>query len=350
MRDDSNEKTDPSNRDESISVGTDWSFTGKNVRKQISLAFGGDWRSYSAEYSDHIARRLDSAIERSEPFRNVADENTADTSDHLYNERSVYNTRTLKSYHRWLRTVPVLLGTAGLIVGVMITSTGDFERPLGLFSISQQSDSAAQLYITARGERSKTIVLPDGSTVVMNADSRIRVHNSFGKNDRRVMLEGEAFFSVGAAANKPFIVHTAASTTKVLGTEFNVRSYGNDGKVEVAVLEGRVLLENTVLTAGEVGSIETMNANVVAVVQDLSRYTEWMKGNIIFDDTPFTEVAVQLERHFDVDIRIESPELTQQRVSGTLRSPSLSDALDYLSLMLNAEFRRNGKTITFHKR
>lgn len=353
MREDSKEKTDPSNLNEPTSVGTDWSFAGRMDAERIDLAFGGNWRSYSPKYSEHVTRRLNSALERSESplaAKSIVAENDhqvrkswTQKTDRLHNERS------LKSIGFWFQTKSVFLGI-GLLAGIIVTSTWNAQWLPELFSVPQHGDRTAQTYATSRGERSKTVVLPDGSTVVMNADSRLTVHGSFGETDRRVTLEGEAFFSVGAASDKPFIVHAAASTTKVLGTEFNVRSYGNSGKVEVAVLEGRVLLENTVLAAGELGSIEMANAHVVTLAQDLSRYTEWMRGNISFDDTPLPLVALQLERQFDVDIKIENKELAYQKVSGTLKSPSLSDALEYLSLMLNADFKRDGKTITFYKR
>src|SRR6266545_3994021 len=100
---------------------------------------------------------------------------------------------------------------------------------------------APHAYATARGQLS-SLTLPDGSRVLLGADTRMRVPRDYGARSRTVDLEGEAYFVVEYDAERPFIVRTEHGSTQDLGTEFAVRAYRQETSVEVVVAEGRVAL------------------------------------------------------------------------------------------------------------
>ncbi|MCH5718063.1 FecR family protein [Niabella hibiscisoli] len=104
---------------------------------------------------------------------------------------------------------------------------------------SNPADHSKNILTTKKGSKS-SLVLPDGTKVQLNSDTRLSYNQSFGKQLREVTLEGEAFFEVAKDANHPFIVHTKTMNIKVLGTVFNVRAYDNEKNTQTTLLEGSV--------------------------------------------------------------------------------------------------------------
>ncbi|MCD8194668.1 MAG: FecR family protein, partial [Tannerellaceae bacterium] len=93
--------------------------------------------------------------------------------------------------------------------------------------------------VVPSGSQSK-LALADGTQVYLNAGSTLRYFSTLASTVRNVFLEGEAYFEVAANPEKPFIVHTSQLEVKVLGTEFNVKSYPEESNVEVSLLGGKV--------------------------------------------------------------------------------------------------------------
>jgi ferric-dicitrate binding protein FerR (iron transport regulator) len=104
-------------------------------------------------------------------------------------------------------------------------------------------------YATANGERG-AVTLTDGSTVILNAASRLDVPANYSSGNRTVRLIGEGLFTVSSHAGHPFTVISGLTKTRVLGTSFVVRHYGTDTTVMVAVRTGKVSVGTTVVTAG----------------------------------------------------------------------------------------------------
>ncbi len=105
--------------------------------------------------------------------------------------------------------------------------------------VSGRSAHADNVVATRKGSKTN-LVLPDGTKVWVNADSRLSYGKNFGNQLREVYLEGEAYFDVAEDKRKPFIVHTNNIDVKVLGTAFNVRAYGNEVNTQTTLLRGSV--------------------------------------------------------------------------------------------------------------
>ncbi|MEM8907953.1 MAG: FecR domain-containing protein, partial [Bacteroidota bacterium] len=126
---------------------------------------------------------------------------------------------------------------------------------------TQWVDSGETLLVDTLAGEKKEWLLPDGSKVWLNEDSRLEYHSSF---DPRVLkLEGEAYFEVAKLAGKTFEIQTGATKTVVLGTAFNLRAYPDEGQVELVVNSGKVAFNETgratkplILEAGDTGRFD----------------------------------------------------------------------------------------------
>jgi len=179
-----------------------------------------------------------------------------------------------------------------------------------------------------------TVVLPDGSKVTLNAGTTITYPNAFVSGKREVGISGEAFFSVVNNADKPFIVKADNVNIEVLGTEFNVKAYGEDERVEVTLAEGKVGVgredssKELFLEPGEQAYYDKLNGTLTNRKVNITHYTSWKNGAYYFRTLPLQEITRQLERIFNVRIRIASPQLQNIIITGDfLRGENLDQIL-----------------------
>lgn len=156
------------------------------------------------------------------------------------------------------------------------------------------------------------VVLPDGSTAWINADSKLTYSSDFGRNNRNIELEGEGYFEV-IPGEIPFIISTDSAQIKVLGTKFNVRNYKDDKTVRVSLLEGSVLFSSNekeyLLDRPQIVDLDKV-LNAYSVVDSRVEYSnKWINNHMFFDEISFGEIALVLERAFDVNILFSSDEL-----------------------------------------
>lgn len=187
---------------------------------------------------------------------------------------------------------------------------------------TQVSMSATmQEFYTPAGQRAE-LVLPDGSKVWLNADSRLTYPSVFSK-ERRVTLTGEAFFRVAKNAEMPFIVSAQNLDIKALGTQFNVRSYPETKKTEVYLKEGSVrsyfpLHEDKgyVMSPGQLLTEE--NGKFIVKKMDPDELL-WMEGIYVFKGQRMEEIVRKLELYYDVDIIVRNPNILDYKYVGKFR-------------------------------
>lgn len=225
---------------------------------------------------------------------------------------------------------------------------------IGLLSTHQPSPRNSSIeyktYATDRGKRAK-IDLSDGSTISLSVGSQIRYAKDFGKSGREVYLTGEAYFEVPRNALAPFVVHTGNTVTRVLGTSFGVRQYKDELFVRVIVNAGKVQVkaskEERVVTAGE--AVKASTAAVEAIPMDASA-TAWMRGEMVFINTPLRDVVKEMQRWYGIDIRLNDPTLSKELVTATLRSQNPQEAVRIIAVIFGARTVRNGNTVTIYRR
>jgi transmembrane sensor len=194
--------------------------------------------------------------------------------------------------------------------------------------------------------------LSDGSQVWLNAETKFQYPEKFSSGDREVYLEGEAFFEVKKDPSRPFKIHSGKLTTTVLGTSFNIKSYGTDDVNEVAVITGKVSVSRTdadnrssevMLQPGQKAVLTKSTGNLSKeLFTDMSHYTSWRNGKLIFENTPIDDVVSSLERYYNIEIILESDALQSCRVTATFDPMPLEKAMYLLSYTLSAEYSSAG--------
>lgn len=159
---------------------------------------------------------------------------------------------------------------------------------------------------TPRGQTFK-LEMEDGTIVWLNADSRLTYPNHFASNERQVTLEGEAYFKVAKDSQRPFIVHTAEVTTRVLGTEFNIRAY-RERPTHVTLLQGKVrvsdnrMSQTIDLSPGQDATADSVSANMEVSDVDVMEQTAWKDQLFCFRNEELTDIMREIGRWYNVEI------------------------------------------------
>jgi ferric-dicitrate binding protein FerR (iron transport regulator) len=199
--------------------------------------------------------------------------------------------------------------------------------------------------------QTRFLQLPDGSRVVLKADSRLEYNAAFNGKTREVTLVGEAYFDIHQDASRPFIIHTGKVNTKVLGTAFNIKAYPGQENIVVTVTQGKVQVEeNTnvlaVLTPGKQVSYNTGTTLVKREEVKAEEKMAWVKQNMEFEATPFGEIVTRLRERYNVKIGFNNPALQQCPITASFTgAESLEEVLDILCLTRQASYEKTAGEI-----
>jgi len=201
------------------------------------------------------------------------------------------------------------------------------------------------------------ITLPDGSTVKMNASTRIEYPESFSAKVRKVKLTGEAFFEVTRDTLHPFIIETLNASVEVLGTSFNVSAYPNASLVEVNVKTGKVKLtqhiegksdhKTSILKAGKRGWLKVTDGEMGQAEVLSPNYSAWITKEIIFQRTPLAEAFSVLENTYHVKINMENSEIGKIPYTANFADLKLDYIIDVIARTHNLKIKREGDEIIF---
>jgi ferric-dicitrate binding protein FerR (iron transport regulator) len=236
--------------------------------------------------------------------------------------------------------------------------------------------------VSTRPGSKSMVKLPDGSVVWLNAGSKISYNKDFGKEIREVYLTGEGFFDVTKNKEKPFIIHTSSINIKVLGTAFNVKAYPEDKQTETSLIRGsievtiknrpndkiilspseKLIVENNEALQKETAKTPSVKAVPVSVAPLVSinklKYsavdstvaeTQWINNKLVFRDESFADLAVKMERWYDVSIEINDPVLKQARLNGIFEKETIIQALEALRISMPFKYDQNGNNIIIHR-
>lgn len=194
---------------------------------------------------------------------------------------------------------------------------------------------------TGVGEQT-TVGLPDGTTVRLNALSKLSYSKTFGRDDRDVFLDGEALFDVASAAGRtPFSVQLKSYRVTVWGTRFNVSAYADDS-VSVTTLEkGKIRIDGLRQPDGRSVELSPRNAFVYrlsdrshrVVETDPDYATGWSRGEWKLKNTPLGRVAVLLKRKFGYTFDIRDRELENYPYTATIGEETLPDILQNIAVI-----------------
>lgn len=203
--------------------------------------------------------------------------------------------------------------------------------------------------ISPAGQKTR-IILPDSSIVLLNSESQIRYSNSFNENNRKLELHGEAYFEVHKDISKQFIVHTSDLDIKVYGTSFNVKAYGDDQTIEVALKSGQVgidrnKMELTQLTPGEVATFNKKIKKLDVEKMDIDLVSAWTRNEMIFEENSLEEIVKYMERWFGVQIDIAPELLDGGLFTFKVKNESLIESLKLIELLKPIDFHIEGEQV-----
>lgn len=178
-----------------------------------------------------------------------------------------------------------------------------------------------------KGGRANTVILSDGSKVILNAATTFRYPTNFNGKNRQVYLDGEAYFEVSKNAEKPFVVKLKKQEITVLGTTFNVQAYAHESYSEVTLLTGRILLEafnekgesmsRMYLKPDQKASSDNSTGSVSLQEVNASLSNAWINGEYKFKDEPLASIVKRLENYYNVKIHLDDKRLEQIKYTGT---------------------------------
>ncbi|MEP7258710.1 MAG: FecR domain-containing protein [Flavitalea sp.] len=268
-----------------------------------------------------------------------------------------------KRYRLWLMS-----GSAAAILFVIFLFVESDPGKKSPHIIAQNTVS------TKRGSKTK-IQLPDGSQAWLNADSKLTYNESFTGASREVTLSGEAYFDVVKDKAHPFIIHTESIDLKVLGTAFNVRSYANEKNTETALIRGSVeivlrhnpdkkiilkpfeklVVQNNefTVTQEQGGSDISDNDHPLMTLGKVhfqkkdSIATEilWVKDKLAFEGETLENIALKIERWYDVKVVITDDDLKDNTYSGVFEDESLKQVMEALRLTGNFKYQIGKKEV-----
>jgi transmembrane sensor len=256
----------------------------------------------------------------------------------------------------WKRLVAAILfafilGAAGMIA---------------VHNFEEQNNSDAYYTIEAPRGAKSMVNLSDGSRVWLNAGSSIRYPVNFNRNNRDIYLEGEGYFIVAKNKKLAFRVHTSNLVVQAIGTEFNVKAYPEEGRVETTLVKGSVsimgshLNKETILMkpnqkisfyTGQPVQVASLQAHTPAVELphppprikienniNTDVVTSWKEKRWVFSRESLGALAIKLERQYDMQVIFVDDEIKNFHLSGALEEESIEQVLQAIQLTLPIQF------------
>lgn len=251
--------------------------------------------------------------------------------------------KRLKPHIRCLFPTRMRILAAAAAVILLCLSVGTvylYMQPTSLQTVSTMAET-------------RNVILPDGSSVLLNRHSSLSYPKRFKSDNREVQLTGEAYFEVSKDQKHPFIVQTEHINVQVLGTHFNVDAYRNNPEVKTTLLTGSVAVSNksksvrVILKPNEIAIYNKVEEKLTRkVLENVEDEISWRQGEFIFDDLPLQEIARELSNSFGATIHIADTALQNYRITARFRNGE--DLATILSVLHNAgyfDYSQNNKQI-----
>ena len=241
-----------------------------------------------------------------------------------------------------------------------------------IFEFNNRSRTGLSHPITASTKKGgkSNLILPDGTKVWLNNDTKISYDESFGRKNRNVQLVGEAYFEVTHDAEHPFLVHTQQADIKVLGTVFNVRSYPDESVFETSLVTGKVEItiknkngkkielvpnekltivnnnEDSVITSASTPSRDAhfslMQVQPLSVQNNTVIETSWINDQLAFYNKPLEDIAKDLERAFNIRVSFRNSDVKKYRFTGIYDNSDLRKIMEIMTLSNPFQYHFNG--------
>ncbi|SHG17653.1 FecR family protein [Pedobacter caeni] len=241
------------------------------------------------------------------------------------------------------RILPLWLkaASAAVLAGILLTA--------GLYFYTHR-----QIEVSTQYGQVKTIQLPDGSEVTLNANSTLQYAGNWDKKEiREVWIKGEAQFNVNhlhlrgpVKTGDRFVVHSQKVNIEVLGTSFNVNN--RRGLEQVSLLSGKISLTGTsgnkpviIMKPGEIVQYMNNEITLFKAADQVSEYISWSKGKLFFQNTTLSKVFQYLEDVHGYQVILKDPEIGNKKISGAFDSNNIRIMFSALSMALNINIKED---------
>ncbi len=332
--------------------------------------------SLKAENDTTEAQTLSEWIEHSEVNRFIYEEIIADEqlkdwlTTEKWHENDQHWNRVLTRIEPKLRMITMkrksfMTLAAAAASLVLLLGTGFYFMYLKYERLNNVSLIGYTTVHSPRGQRTQ-ITLPDTTKVWLNGGSTLQYATDYNTAERKVITEGEAFFEVKKNAEKPFFVLANEIKVKVYGTSFNVKAFPDENKIETTLVSGSLSVVSVAADGSEGQEILLLpnekciyerKAKVlsrqndqtqpsvkkdtpthvlthVKIARNINTEAEkhWKDGKLIFRDEPFSDLAIKLERWFDVSIHFEDEKIRAYKFTGVFEKETINQAMEALKL------------------
>ncbi|NDV59482.1 FecR family protein [Bacteroides sp. 519] len=233
-----------------------------------------------------------------------------------------------------IRTRKIMYEVAKVAAIFLLFGVGNY------FLTNKKEEASTQRFYVPPGQRAE-LMLPDSSIVWLNAQTTLNYSSDFGKSNRNIELNGEAYFKVKKNPNLTFVVKTKDIDINVLGTEFNVISYQDEPHTEVSLLSGSIRITGSQIPDEGItmktnnyfrivqGKYETFG------IQDYD-YFRWKDGILSFSNEPIGSIMKKLELYYDTHIEVKNESLLKLPYTGKFRS---KDGVEQVLKVLQHELK-----------
>jgi ferric-dicitrate binding protein FerR (iron transport regulator) len=323
-----------------------------------------------------IKKMIQSELESFEPpknplvkpdFNSIFHSIESSISKDVSNELPIEKTRKSKGTIRLILRIAAILIPAFMLGGVisyMVFNNPEVKEKITYHEIRTP--------LAARSE----VILPDGSSIWLNAGSSIKYSNLFNRKNRDIILNGEGYFKVARNTDLPFNVKTGDLNIQAVGTEFNVKSYDDEGIIETTLVEGKIAIQqdrrnnksiyldsnqkavyvknNKKLTVEDLKAVRETKPEVLKLKKGIMYVAEhidpapivaWKENRLILKSEELSNLLIKLERKYDVSFEFESESIKKFRFSGTLENETLTQVLDFIKLSAPIDYRLEGKKV-----
>jgi len=229
-------------------------------------------------------------------------------------------------------TVIILLSIGGLNIGNFFNSKSETDK-----MVTKKTNLGQKLIIT----------LIEGTTITLNADSKLKYSSDYGNDSREIYLQGEAYFEVSHNPAKPFVVHSGPISTTVLGTKFNVKAFPKDDDIKVSLVEGKVKVSKKSTTGinrkiilspnKQLNYNKTSNSEIVSSFK-LLNVIGWKDNILKFDDEPFENILNCLERAYGIQFELKDTTLVNYKITANFKQASFRTILQVIKNLTNVNY------------
>jgi len=314
-------RKDISREDEKILM--EWFRTG-DAQDEIYSHYEDQWHNASSELSPDIQMRM---------FENLHNKINEDKLSGNENNRKK-KPSVISKVVRYVAAACLLL-----LVGV------------GSYFVAEKTLFSTKEFIVSvdKGQKAN-LTLPDGTLVWLNSASRIKYDNSYNNRERRIILEGEAYFEVAKDKDKRFVITANNIDVEALGTSFNVKSYLSEKDITVTLVEGKLRVSDE-MSETYMRPNERVTYNKQTGVfdkkntYDVSNIAAWRDNELAFYGETLEEIGAVLSRIYNIDIVFTSESAKRYSFSGVIRNNSLGNVLEIIGMTAPIKYKMYNDTI-----